>query len=76
MSHDPQSPSDAADMEEDDYDDYYDDDGSPIGCVHCSYEGWNHGCCDDMCRSCNEAEDCETPIACRHCNPDGESSSW
>ena len=30
---------------EDDDDDY----GREIGCVNCD-SGWNHGCCDDLCR--------------------------
>lgn len=67
MSHDPQSPTDAADFEDDDF-----MDEGEIGCVHCGYDGWNHGCCDDLCYACNEAVDCDNARRCRHCNPHGE----
>lgn len=43
-----------------------------IGCVHCAYDGWHHGCCDDLCRGSNEAQDCDSAHPCKHCNPDGE----
>ena len=57
---------------------YYDDDGFETntggpgldGCYNCS-DGWLHGCCDDMCRGCNEAIDCDNPRPCPVCNKDG-----
>jgi hypothetical protein len=39
-------------------------------CVQCD-RGWLHGCCDDMCRNCEEAVDCPNAWACK-CNPDGD----
>ena len=57
-------------------DDFFDDGPSGIGCGYCNMEGWRHGCCDDLCRGCNEPECCDSAIPCRHCNPDGESLSW
>lgn len=60
--------------DEDRYDGEYD--GGGIGCYNCS-GGWHHTCCDDLCRNCNEAEDCEDGgRPCKLCNPDGESGSW
>ena len=64
MSHDPQSPTDAADF-------FYDDDLPDIGCCNCD-SGWRHGCCDDMCYGCNDPQDCDAAIPCRDCNPHGE----
>lgn len=49
-----------------------DDDFGGIGCGLCHQEGWFHGCCDDMCRGCNEPEDCDNGYPCKNCNPDGE----
>lgn len=49
------------------------DDSPGIGCADCD-SGWRHGCCDDLCCACNEAEGCDNPIACRHCNPNGETA--
>lgn len=61
------------DVYEDDFVHPYDDGMGPqYGCVHCGYEAWRHGCCDDMCRSCYEPEDCPDAIPCRHCNPGGD----
>jgi hypothetical protein len=51
----------------DDSDDLY---GST--CFNCNGDGWLHGCCDDMCRVCNEAEDCDSPRKCMNCNPQGD----
>jgi hypothetical protein len=57
----------------DDVSDDYDGYGGDIGCVHCSFDGWHHTCCDDLCRGCNEPEWCESGgRPCQHCNPYGE----
>lgn len=50
-----------------------DDDEGPegIGCYDCE-DGWKHGCCDDLCRGCNDALDCDFARPCRLCNPRGE----
>ncbi len=56
-------------MDEDDFMYVYD---REFGCVHGGYDGWRHGCCDDMCIACNEPEWCENGIPCRHCNPFGD----
>ena len=58
----------AAPDQDAEYDGY---DEGEIGCVNCD-GGWNHGCCDDLCRGSNEPEWCEFARACRHCNPHGE----
>lgn len=42
-----------------------------IGCVNCD-GGWRHGCCDDLCRGCNEPEWCDYARPCSTCNPHGE----
>lgn len=57
-------------MSEEPEDDYDDEPG--IGCYECE-GGWKHTCCDDLCRACNEAVDCEDGgRPCRVCNPHGE----
>lgn len=43
----------------------------PEGCYNCN-GGWLHGCCDDLCRGCNEAFDCDAARPCPICNRDGE----
>ncbi len=45
--------------------------GQRIGCWRC-YLGWRHGCCDDICRANEAAEDCSNAIACV-CNPHRET---
>lgn len=59
--------------EPDPWDEEYEDmgDGTP-GCCNCGYNGWVHGCCDDLCRGSNEAVDCSNSRPCRNCNPKGE----
>ncbi len=60
-------------MAQDDDEPIYYDDGLPdFGCIHCQFDGWHHGCCDDMCIGSNEPEWCENAYPCRHCNPHGE----
>ena len=51
--------------------DPYDNEPDGIGCVHCD-QGWEHGCCDDMCYGSTEAQDCPDTRPCKHCNPDGD----
>ncbi len=51
--------------------DFYDIEETPLGCVYC-YDGWWHGCCDDLCRGSNEAQDCDRAIPCSNCNPLGD----
>ena len=69
MSHDPQSPTDAADFD----DDAWDNTGGPgsQGCYNC-FSGWLHGCCDDLCRNSVADEDCPNRRPCSNCNKDGE----
>lgn len=52
----------------------FDDDAEefyPAGCSACDTSGWNHGCCDDMCRHCEEPENCSSARPCSRCNPEG-----
>lgn len=58
-----------AEQPDDDFDGY--DESEGIGCVNCD-GGWRHGCCDDLCRGCNEPEWCDLARPCPHCNPHGE----
>lgn len=51
---------------------FADDGPEGIGCCNCGHSGWNHGCCDDICRNCYEPEDCPSGRPCKHCNPDGD----
>ena len=45
------------------------DDGPDIGCPSCD-NGWRHGCCDDLCRSARDGDECREGRRCT-CNPKG-----
>ena len=58
--------------ESQDLDDFDYDESDAIGCYNCE-GGWRHTCCDDLCRNCNEAYDCDDGgRPCKLCNPRGE----
>ena len=73
MSHDPQSPSDAADFEDDEWDNT--GGPGPEGCYNC-LSGWLHGCMDDLCRGSIDNVDCDYARPCPVCNKDGGYMPW
>jgi hypothetical protein len=60
VSHDPQSPTDAADFEEDDYDETDD-------CRECSGDGGWNSCMEDCCCAIGGEEGCTDPVCWRVC---------
>lgn len=62
MSHDPQSPTDAAD-----YDDGYDLDDDEM-CDECGGEGGWNSCMEDCCPMVGGEEGCDDPLCWRVCS--------
>lgn len=60
MSHDPQSPTDAADFDSDDYDETEE-------CWECSGEGGWNSCLVDCCPAWGGEEECSDPLCWRIC---------